>query len=311
MFRNRWLIALMFTTSCVLSYAQEVDSLFLKDELTSEDSLSIFRLIDSLMTMESIETSQLVARLSYNSNVLSAGRTLGIEQFGLSPGLSYYHKSGVFADITSYWSKDYEPHLYLTTASMGYIRVLSRRFSAVASFDHYFYHQKDDDTFLPYSNAITVSPSLDFKFLSLRLDYSFYFGDAYANRIMPNMSFKIRKNDFLGFDRVSIYTSFYVLFGDETITEFELVAPTSIREAYDNYQKYGMRFSPKTTERIVFGVMNYSFSVPITMTINNWLFNASYTYSIPVALEDEPLTLEESGFISAGVSYFISFKPVK
>jgi hypothetical protein len=308
---NRWLIALVFTTSCVLSNAQEVDSLFLKDELTSEDSLSIFRLIDSLMTIESIEASQLVARVSYNSNVLSAGRTLGIEQFGLSPGVSYYHKSGMYADLTSYWSKDYDPHLYLTTTSIGYIHVFSRRFSAIATYDHYFYHQNDDDTFLPYSNAITVSPSLDFNLLSLRLDYSFYFGDAYANRIMPNVSFKIRKNDFLGFDRVSIYPSCYVLFGDEAITDFELVAPTTIREAYDNYQKYGMRFSPETTERIVFGVMNYSFSLPITMTINNWLFNVGYTYSIPVALEDEPLTLEQSGFVSAGISYFISLKPVK
>lgn len=307
---KRWLIALVFTTSCVCTYAQEVDSLFLKEELTAEDSLSIFRLIDSLMMMESIETSQLVARVSYNSNVLSAGRTLGIEQFGLSPGLSYYHKSGLFADITTYWSKDYEPNLYLTTASVGYIRLFGRRFSAIATFDHYFYHQTDD-TFLPYTNAVTISPSLDYKFLSLRLDYSFYFGDAYANRIMPNVSFKIKKNDFLGFDRVSIYPSCYVLFGDETITDFELVAPTTIREAFDNYQKYGMRFTPKTTERIVFGVMNYSFSLPVSMTLKNWLFNASYTYSIPVALEDEPLTLEQSGFVSAGISYFISFKPVK
>lgn len=307
---QRWLITFILSTACISTYAQEVDSLFLHEELTSDDSLSIFRLIDSLMTLESIEQSQLVARLNYNSNVLSAGRTLGIEQFGVSPGISYYHKTGLFADVTSYWSNDFDPKLYLTTASLGYMHIFSKRFSAITSFDHYFYHQQDD-SFLPYTNAITVSPSVDFKFLSFRLDYSFYFGDAYANRIMPSLTVKLRKTNILGFDRISIYPSCYVLFGDETITELSLVPPSSLRELAYNLEHYNMRFSPKTTERIVFGVMNYSFSLPVNFTLKNWLINVSYTYSIPVALEDEPLTLEESGFISAGISYFISMKPVK
>ncbi len=49
--------------------------------------------------------SQLAIRIGYNSNVLSAGRTLGIENFGLAPGISFYHISVLFADVTSYWSK--------------------------------------------------------------------------------------------------------------------------------------------------------------------------------------------------------------
>ena len=63
--------------------------------------------------------SQLAVRLSYNSNVLSAGRTLGIENFGLAPGLSYYHKSGLYADVSGYWSKDFDPSYYLNDCIRG------------------------------------------------------------------------------------------------------------------------------------------------------------------------------------------------
>lgn len=306
-----WLITFMLSTSCSVM-AQEVDSVFHKEgELSFNDSLTIFRLIDSLMTLESIESSQLAVRVGYNSNVLSAGRTLGIEQFGLSPGISYYHKSGFFADVTTYWSKDYDPNLYLTTTSVGYMHLFSGKFSAIASYDHYFYHQLDEDIFVPYTNALTVSPYLELKPFSFRLDYSFYFGDAYANRIMPGVSVNLKRKNFMGFDRVSFYPSIYLLLGDETITEFEYVEPKTLREAIDNFRNYGMRYGIEVTERNVFGIMNYAFSLPVNFSIKNWLFNISYTYSIPQALDGEPLTLEESGFISAGLTFYINMKPVK
>jgi hypothetical protein len=304
-------LILMLSTSCTLT-AQEVDSVFLKEgELSFSDSLTVFRLIDSLMNLESVEASQLALRVGYNSNVLSAGRTLGIEQFGLAPGISYYHKTGLFADVTTYWSKDYDPNLYLTTISAGYMHIFSQKFSAIASYDHYFYHQLDDDIFVPYTNAVTVSPNLDLKPFTFRLDYSFYFGDAYANRITPGISVNLKKKNFMGFDRVSFYPSFYLLMGDETITEFELVEPKTARELLDNWEKYRMRYSIQLTERNVFGIMNYAFTLPVNFSIKNWLFNLSYTYSIPQALEGEPLTLEESGFISAGLTFYIDLTPVK
>ena len=81
-------------------------------ELTFEDSLSVFDLIDSLLQHADLGGSQMAVRLAYNSNVMSTGRTLGIENFGLSPGISYYHKSGFYADVSGYWSKDLDPAYY-------------------------------------------------------------------------------------------------------------------------------------------------------------------------------------------------------
>src|SRR5688572_2481757 len=92
-----WLFILILSAPCV-TYAQRADSLLTKAALTSQDTLSIVDLIDSLLMLEDDLSSQFAVRVGYNSNVLSAGRTLGIENFGLAPGISYYHKSGLYAD---------------------------------------------------------------------------------------------------------------------------------------------------------------------------------------------------------------------
>lgn len=39
-------------------------------------------------------------RMGYNSNVVAASRTLGFNQFGVAPGISFYHKWGLYADYT-------------------------------------------------------------------------------------------------------------------------------------------------------------------------------------------------------------------
>ena len=119
---RRWLLAIIMAISSATVHAQEADSVVLsqvEDILSFEDSLSIFTLIDSLLQNAEVESSQFGIRLAYNSNVLSAGRTLGIENFGLSSGLSYYHKSGFYGDLSGFWSKDFDPKYYLTIASVG------------------------------------------------------------------------------------------------------------------------------------------------------------------------------------------------
>lgn len=307
MFFKRWLILVLVSTFGTASRAQDVDSLLNKTELSFQDSLNIFKLIDSLMTMDDVQVgSQLAVRFNYNSNVLSAGRTLGIEQFGLSPGLSYYHKSGAYADVSAYWSHDVDPNFYLTTVSAGYMHVFTRSFSVIGSYDHYFYNFKDDN-YIPYSNAFTLSPYWEFKFITLRLDYSYYFGDAKANRLLPAVGFNIKKKKLLGLDKISFYPAFYMLVGDETFSQIEFAKPKSVREAIDNLKKYGTRFSIVEKETTVFGVMNYAFSFPLTLSFRNWMFNLTYTYNIPKALDGEYLTLPESGFISSSLIYYIDF----
>ncbi len=103
MFRPHAGLSWLLIPATALLYAQDADSLKNKNgsAMSLSDTLSVIRLIDSLMVLfEQEEQSVLHFRLNYNSNVMAAGRTLGIDQFGLAPGITWYHKTGLFLDAT-------------------------------------------------------------------------------------------------------------------------------------------------------------------------------------------------------------------
>jgi hypothetical protein len=283
--------------------AQRPDSLAAVSLYTAEDSLSIFSLIDSLLSLEKSTASQLAVRIGYNSNVISAGRTLGIENFGLAPSLSYFHRSGLFADVTAFYSQDFQPKYYLTVASAGYMKDVSRHFSVMANYDRYFYNI--ENVYIPYSNTISITPMFDWKMINLSASYSFYFGDQHAHRLMPAVGFTLEKTNFWKIDRLAIMPAVYMLYGNEVVITLEYVSPETLREAIRNLRDYGTIYRAEIKERNIYGVMNYALSVPATINFDRWSLSLSYTYNIPRALPGEPDDLSESTFISGSLMYLI------
>lgn len=303
----RWWISLLILTSASGLRAQDADVSFLHDstELTSADSLSIFSLIDSLLALQESQASQLAVRLSYNSNVLSAGRTLGIENFGLSPGVSYFHPSGFYADASAFWSKDFEPSYYLTILSAGYMKDVTKHFSFMAGVDKYFYNLSEDDVYIPYRNTLSLTPILELEPFSLSGNYSFYFGEQYAHRIMPALTVTAARKKFLKLDRISLSPSFFLLYGNEVITTIEYVRPTTLRELVQNVRDYGTRYKTVITEKDVYGILNYAISVPLSINHKKWAFSFTYIYNIAKALPGEPEALSESTYLTGSLMYLI------
>lgn len=306
-----WLCTVIISVSSCNLFAQDTDAFLTKPDslLTFSDSLSIFQLIDSLLTLDELsDYSQLAFRLGYNSNVLWAGRTLGIDQFGLAPGISYYHKSGLFADASFFWSKDFEPNYYLTILSAGYMHTFSRHFSAMASYDRYFYNLEDE--YIPYNNALTLSPLLEFYPVNIRVDYTYYFGERSVHRIMPSVGVTLEKNNVFKIDKVSFMPSVFMLMGNETFSE--IIFPTTRAEWVAAYirVRQGLPWYRIET-RNVFGVMNYAIMLPLNVRHKQMNFSFSYTYNIPKALPGETLTLSESSFLSASLSWFINLNTKK
>lgn len=294
------------------SSAVAVDSLTLNDLdklFNHQDSLDIFELIDSLLKLEPEKgPSQLALRLGYNSNIVSDNRTFNIAQFGLAPGISYYHKSGAYADLTAYWSQEYQPNLYLGVGSAGYIYTAKKFYTVLAEYSHYFYNQSGDSTVsVPYTNNLGVSNYFEFKPVVVRLDYYFYFGDKVAHRIMPNVGVNLVKRKWLGFDRISIYPNTGMLFGSEVITTYVIYSDLIARYIYN------LTHTPKKplyyeNNHTAFGVMNYSFSLPITLIKKDWVFLVNYTYNLPQPLPGEDLSLQNCGYLSFSISKYINFK---
>ncbi|MFN6088843.1 MAG: hypothetical protein ACK47E_08865 [Cyclobacteriaceae bacterium] len=275
----------------------QLDSIF-----SYADSLSIFTMIDSLLKRQSEIGSSLVVRTGFNSNIISAGRTIGVNQYGATAGLSYYHKTGLFLDLSSYWSQEYNPNLYLTIASLGYLKMISKHYSFLASYDRLIYNNTDINVENPLTNMVGLSNFIDFKPVTLRLDYSLYFGQQTAHRLTPGIVLSFRKYDFLGLDRISFTPAYQILFGSATITSIQLGQQPSVRlsRRLPQFQQ---------VNRDEFGLMNYALTLPLRVTKKNWSLTASYTYNWPVALPGEDSTLPENSFISLTLSKLFNFTP--
>jgi len=275
------------------------------DSLIASGDTGFLSLIDSLIHLPTPKLkSQMVMRLGYNSNVVSASRTLGFNQFGVAPGISYYHKSGLYADYTGYWSKQYDPQYYLTVLSGGYMNSPTKWWSIMAEYNRYIYASLGEDEYVPYKNSAGLSNFFDIKWVTLRLDYQLFFGDKTAHRINPSIMLNLEKRKLGRIDRIAFYPTASVLYGSEQITELIPYARTYLGIIYRIRRKLDLYYEQETTR---FGVLNYSLSAPVSVSVKNWTFLVSYTYNIPQALPGEPIRLESSGYISASISKRIEF----
>jgi len=296
------------------STAQSLDSATLKKQnasvLSIDDSVSIFNLIDSLVQYPGLLQggSSLVARLGYNSNITSANLSIGINQFGLSPGITYYHRSGFYLDATAYWSQEYSPSLYLTVPSLGFLKTI-KKWTLNLEYSRYIYSFSDSTYNSPYTNTGTLSNFFDVKPFLFRLDYSLYFGGKTANRIMPAVMLNLEKKNWLGMKRLLLYPTFSVLFGNESWQTSEYVPYTTnpVEIKYRIHNKLPLYYL-QTNNYNEFGVLNYSVSLPLSISLTNWTFLLSYTYNFPKALKGEELSLTNSGYLSFSIIRYFNFK---
>jgi hypothetical protein len=277
--------------------------------LLANDSGALLSLIDSLINAPVTPLgSQLTFRIGYNSNVSSTGRTLGIDEFGLAPGIAYYHKSGLYADVSGYWSQQYTPTYYLTIGTLGYMAVPTKVWSVLAEYNRFQYSSEEDQLNTPYRNSVGVSNFFDVGKLFLRLDYQLFFGDKVGHRVMPAVGFNFEKRNWARLSRIRVFPSVSVLLGSEKVSE-EIPYSNDLREVLIRVRNGLPLYYTETSQK--YGVMNYAFNFPVSVTLRNWTFMANYSYNIPKQLPGEIFDLNNSGFLSATVFRQLNFLPTR
>lgn len=287
------------------------DSLMLFDEL---DSLSIFRLIDSVLTAHE-KYSALNVRMSYTSRVTSAGRDFSVRQYGLTPGMSFYHHSGVFADIAGYWNSQFEPHYSLTALSAGYLGVPAKWFSYNASFERSFYTDVASDSFLTAPpNGLNATAFFDAKWIYATVDYTYLFGNGDAHRLQGSVSGNIVFKDVWFLDKITFFPSANLLFGNQELISYRF----SVDLENPRIQRL-LRRRPGLRNRLlvpesqdVFGLMNVSFSAPVSLRFKRFGLMLSYHYNIPVELPGEILAdPSPNSYFSTSLSYMLPIRKKK
>lgn len=322
----------------------ELDAIFVNET----DSASLFALIDELLK-PAPRLSQLQLRFGYSSRVTSAGRDFGIDQQGLTPGLSYYHHSGFYADATGFWNSEFDPKYNLTVLTLGYIGQISKSTTYSLSYDHSFYTETDETQTL--TNSFSGSLTQDFKYLYTGLDYSYSFGSESAHRLIWNLTGNIGFKGFGPIKRISLLPSVAVLFGNQNIstqytrtnhlTRFQQANDRELRyfadrlreagytnttagflirlrdavnsgESLNAFQSeaYELLFLSNASEN-TFSLMNNYFTLPILFETKHLNFYLSYNYNIPRNLDGADYEFESNGYFGFAIAYNISLGKTK
>lgn len=299
---HKYLITLaLIWASVILSHKAEAqaDSLDIRiNQIMAElDTLAFFDFMDSLLMFEASIRSYGILRTGYTSNIVSSGRNLGTDQFGLFQGLSYYHKSGLFADLIGYWSKSYEPAYYLTMLSLGYMDMLGKNFTYLINLDRFFFTSSDDAFFTPPKYNTSAALYFEKGYIGLNTDYTYYFGDFNAHRIFTGANAVFEFDKVKKIDRIRFIPGVNVLFGNQIISLVQFVPP--IRPGQGNLPRYIVQ------EKNVFGLMNWSINLPISIRKDRFNLFLSYIYNIPVELPGEELGIGNNGYLSGSLSVII------
>lgn len=292
------LIFLSFTAYSQKSLEDELAELEMS--LEELDTTGLLYLLDSLIKVDEAlaKTSQLALKAGYNSQVLNAGRSFDIDQFGFSYGIAFYHYSGFYGDLTGYSNSQNDPRYYLNLATIGYIGTLGSNWSYMASYDHYFYRENAADSPLSvYTDGLNISLFSENDPFESSLSYSMIFGDTLtAHRIQWAVNYNLTIDDVWFFDNIILTPIFSMTFGNGT----SFLLPYS----QENLRRFRAGLA-EPEEINTFGLLNYTLSAPISFSIKNLNVLLAYQFNIPIELPGQNEELENTGFISLSASYFV------
>lgn len=193
------------------------DSLSIEEQLEllelEMDSLMVYNLINSILS-DYKPTSEVGFRIAYNSSVTNAGRTYSLDQHGFSPGISYYHKSGVFGDVSGFWGSALDPKYSLTVGTLGYMKLLGKNWSISGNYERWFYNYDSSNP----PNTLGATMGFTSKYFYSSLDYSFLFGQETSNRVILSASGNLKVQNWWKFKSVTFRPTISTVYGNQDVT---------------------------------------------------------------------------------------------
>jgi hypothetical protein len=278
------------------------DSLLIAEILN--DSSSLLSIIDDIINEDYLK-SQITLRAGYTSDITNAGRNFGVQQFGLNAAVSFYHKTGLYADVAGFYNSDQNPSYSTTIAALGYMGIIKPFWNYYISYDHFFYTQPQDSDYVvtyPLTNSLNTSTNFMIKDLNLGADYSFMFGEETAHRVRLNISYTFDKEKLWVFDRIAFHPNLSVLAGNANVTTtiftqeiaqasrrdlIQQIGRKRFNELYQSNPDLLKRMLSTTETKNIFGIMNYSILAPISFRLKKSTLLLNYTLNFPVALRGE------------------------
>lgn len=283
------LLLFSIATSFV-SYGQEILDDPEIDDLLDEMFFNDKELVDDLMNAIG-EYDFIYSSVNYSSNTFFAGRDSGIDQFNITPQISYFSSSGFNAAITSVYFQEQDPNWDFISATAGYGNTIGKSKSAHynVSYSRFFF----SDGFDEFNNSIDVSLGIRNKERTLGIigSASYLFGSEQSiqlsSRIYGNFSLT-KASDYA----IRFRPQINFLFAEQAIS---FVPPPPI----------GVMPPPPPPPPITieeFGLLNTQLNIPFSYTTSSWDIELGWNLNIPSPIDMEG-DLGTTNFFSLSLGY--------
>jgi len=279
-----WLFGLFFVYSQETTQEKELDSLI--DELFMEDE-AINELIASLSNFQFLYVS-----MTYNSDTYFSGRDIDINQYNMTPQITYVHSNGLFACLSGIYYSEFLPNWDVTTATLGYGKNLGKKklFKYDISYSKYFYANDIDNI---YSNTLNVGLGVQNKNRTLGTQFSgsYLFGKEQSFQIASQsyVALNLVKNKKM---KLKLRPQLSIVAGKQTV-ELARVYPQN-GELLTDY-----------IENEVFSLINTQINFPLLYNTNSFDFEVGYTINLPTPIGDET-SLKTTSFFNVSLAYLIA-----
>lgn len=278
-----WLSGLTFAYSQEPTKEKEINDLI--DELFMEDAV-----INELTA--SLKNSQfLYVSATYNSDTYFSGRDIDIDQYNITPQITYAHSNGIFASLSGIYYSEFVPKWDVTTATVGFGKNIGKNklFKYSVSYSKYFYANDLENI---YTNTLNAGLGVRNKkrTIGTQLSGSYLFGE--------DQSFEIASRSFVDVNLMKTKKSSL-----KFKPQLNIVAGKQTIELARIYNQDGQILT-EYTENDVFDLINTQINLPLQFSTNSFDFEAGYNINFPNAIGDES-NLKNTGFFSFSIGYLI------
>lgn len=286
---KKYITLLLSLSGFIFAYAQEptkekeindlIEELFMEDDIINELAASL-------------KNSQfLYVSATYNSDTYFSGRDIGIDQYNITPQITYAHSNGIFASLSGIYYSEFVPKWDVTTATVGFGKNIGKNklFKYSVSYSKYFYANDINNI---YTNTLNAGFGVRNKkrTLGTQISASYLFGEE--------QSFEIASRSFVDVNLLKTKKSnlkfkpqLNIIAGKQTIELARIVNQNA-------------QLSTEYAENDVFDLINTQINLPLLYSTNSFDFEAGYIINFPNAIGDES-NLKNTGFFSFSVGYLI------
>jgi hypothetical protein len=266
----------------------EVDEIV--DDLLMEESFN-----EMLVSLTNFKF--LYITINYNSDTYFSGRATDVDQFNLTPQITYMHSKGFYASLSGIIYSEFEPHWDVTIGTVGYGNNFGKDkiFRYYGSLSGYLYSNNDIEGL--YSGTVSAGVGIQNKkrTIGTYLSGTYYLGGESTYQIISRTyaSFNLIKNKK---HLLKLRPQLSFITGTQLV---DIAAP--LQKELDTKE---IQADPINLTSNIYTLIYTQLNVPLQYSIKSFDFEAGFNVNFPSAFEDET-DLKNTTFFNLSISYLI------